>query len=191
VVQTQDQQVSAAQWMFADFSSPSVFQANVSIVIDVSDPEDGSDPVWQWVAGRNFYVFEKGGPIEQVNLSGIEHFFGSLGYDAGDGHPTGPGYLTWFTNDQTVTPRVTGYLHAQNARTTESSLRLTVYDRFDHKLGQAVLEDSLSVDDDGHVGPHHVDWSPLADPKIHHAILALVIKNGSVWELLDRTTLYL
>jgi len=190
VVQTQEQQVSAAQWMFADVSSPHVYQANVSIVIDVSDPEDGPDAVWSWVAGRNFYVFEKGGPVEQVNLSGIEHHFGGLDYDA-NGVPTGPGYLTWFTNDETVTPRVSGYLHAQNARTTEISLRLTAYDMFNDQIGQAVLEDSLEVDVDGHAGPHHVDWSPLSDPRIHHAFLALVIKNGSVWERLDREKLYL
>lgn len=191
VVQTQNQQVSGAQFMFADFASPHIYRANVTSVIDVSDPEVGTEPVWSAVVGRNFYVFEKGGPIEQVNLAGIEHFFGGYAYDASDGRPTGPGYLTWFTTDETVTPRVSGYLHAQNARTTEVSLRLTVYDIFDHQLGQAVLGDSLEVDVDGHAGPHHVDWSPLSDPRIHHAILALVIKNGSAWERLDRTTVYL
>lgn len=189
VVQTQDQQVSPAQWMFGDFSSPNIYQVNISAVIDVSDPEVGSAPVWRWVTGRNFYVFEKGSPVEQVNLAGLEHFFGGSGF--ADGQPTGPGYLTWFTNDGTVTPRVSGYLHAENARTTELSLRLFVYDMFSNPLGHAVLEDSLVVDDDGHVGPHHVDWSPLSDPKIHHASLALVIKNGSDWERLDKTTLYL
>lgn len=190
VVQSQDQQVSAAQWMFADVASPLVHRANVAIVIDVSDPEVGPDAVWSWVTGRDFYVFEQGGPVEQVNLAGLEHYFGGVDYDA-NGVPTGPGYLTWFTNDETVTPRVSGYLHAQNARTTEISLRLTTYDAFNHQLDQAVLADSLEVDVDGHAGPHHVDWSPLSDPKIHHVFLALVIKNGSVWERLDRAKLYL
>lgn len=189
VVRSQEQQMSPAQWMFATASSPLVYQANVSIVLDVSDPEVGSEPDWIWVAGRNFYVFEKGGPVEQVTLSGVDHHFGGLDYV--DGAPTGPGYLTWFTNDETVTPRVSGYLHAENARTTEISLRLTAYDMFNQQIGQAVLEDSLEVDTDGYVGPHHVDWQPLSDPRIHHVFLALVIKNGNVWERLDRERLYL
>lgn len=190
VVQSQDQQVSAAQWMFADVASPLVHRANVGIVIDVSDPEVGPEAVWSWVTGRNFYVFDQGGAEESVNLSGLEHHFGSSDYDA-NGVPTGPGYLTWDIDNQTVTPRVTGSLHAQNARTTEVSLRLTTYDMFNHQLDQAVLADSLEVDVDGHAGPHPVDWSPLSDPKIHHVYLALVIKNGAVWERLDRRKLYL
>ncbi len=189
VVETQDQQMSPAQWMFATASSPLVYQANVSIVIDVSDPETGPDAEWRWVAGRNLYVFEKGGPVETVNLSGVDHHFGSLDY--ADGAPTGPGYLTWFTNDGTVAPRVTGYLHAENARTTEISLRMTAYNVLNQQIGQAVLADSLEVDTDGYVGPHHVDWSPLSDPTIHNVFLALVIKNGNVWERLDRERLYL
>ena len=189
VVQTQDQQVSAAQWMFTDVSSPHVFQANVSIVIDVSDPENGVEAVWRWVAGRNFYVFEKGSPVEQVNLSGVRPPLRRPGLRQRPTHRAGLPHVVH--QRRHGSPAGLGYLHAENARTTEISLRLTAYDMFNHQIGQAVLEDSLEVDTDGYVGPHHVDWSPLSDPLIHHAILALVIKNGSVWERLERTTLYL
>jgi hypothetical protein len=190
VVETQDQQMSAAQWMFADYPSADIYRVNVSIVMDVSQPEDYPEAKWSWVAGRNFYVFEMGLPVEQVTLSGIEHHFGGSAYDE-NGAPTGPGFLTWVTDNETVSPVVSGTLHAQNARTTEISLRITTYDMFNHQLGQEVLADSLDVQADGHVS-RPVVWTPdVADPRIHHAFLALVIKNGNVWERLDRVRLYL
>ena len=158
---------------------------------DVSDPEVDDEPVWRWVAGRNLYLFEPGSPVRQLNLAGVDHFFGSEAYDPATGEPTGPAYLSWFTNDNTVAPRVSGYLQAFNARTTVISLRLTAYDRLHQQIGQEVLEPAFEVEGDGHVEPRHVDWSPISDPRIHHVILALVIKNGNVWERLDRTTVYL
>lgn len=191
VVDTQDHQVSAAIFHLPPTATAEAYKANVSIVIDVSD-HDTAEADWRWVAGQNFYLFEPGATVEDVKLQTAKFDFGgSLWHD---GAPVNSGTLTWDTNSgangTSTTPRLSGYLHVENANTINVAVRMRVYDRCGQLVDEPVFSNTYDIPDDGY-HRYRIQLDGPTDTTIHEARVAIVIDDDGQWERQAVKTFYL
>jgi hypothetical protein len=122
---------------------------------------------------------------DRPKLTGTGYDFGNGIFAAGS--PTGGGDLEFKLKDGRIEPRVSGYVHVNDADGTCARIKVVYRDRDDDALTEPVFSPTRCVDDDAH-HQYPVVLDDYADDAIDDVRISLKKKTASGWSTVESQT---